>query len=355
MRLGILHRQVRPRRPRPVHLVAALRTLPPEGKVRLVARVVADVAVQHLDRVGGDRDAVAVKVDVQHQIREHQRVRAAPRLVAGLAHRPAGVAHRERHRRLALDVHRLVELHLNADVLALAVGVRLPAVPPPQPGRRDHADVFDPRHVRPRVHLVVRERTDPAMVQPRVAADLAVLNPCPGSEPQRVGTDPHAVAVAVERLHLVLEMHVPGATDLRGIGSRVLLPREAREHGLHRVAGPPAGIVETDLQPQSPVWFQLHRHAERHREHDRLVQAVGVPRLRLGRDHHRSDVGVVVADGDGVRGRRLHTGFDPEHDSLVRLGFLVVDDADLEGTLRHPGRAGRVAGERRGQQSLKQH
>ena len=281
MRLGVLHRQVRPRRPRPVHLVVALRALPPVGKLRLLVRGVADAVA--LDRVGGDRDAVEVDLDLQHQVREHQRVRAAPRLVVGLAHRPAGVAHLERQRRLALDVHRLVEPHLDADVLALAVGVRLTAAPRPQPRRRDHLDPFDHRQSRrrPPVNLVVGQPTDRGMVQLRVAAALP-SNPYPGGEPQRVGADPHTVHVAVERLHLVFEMHMPGDPGLRGIGSRARALREAREHGLHRAPGPPAGIVETDLQPQSPVWFDLHRLAERHREQDRLAPAVGV-RLRPAR------------------------------------------------------------------------
>ena len=49
--------------------------------------------------------------------------------------------------------------------------------------------------------------------------------------------------------------------------------------------------------------------------------------------------GRVVADDDGLRGRAVdgNIGPDVEHDGLVRLGFLVVDDADREGALRHPG------------------
>ena len=174
VRLGVLHRKVRRRRPRPVRLVAGLRALPPVGKVRLMARVVADaVAVHRLDRVGGDRDAVVVVVDLQHQIREHQRVRAAPRLVVGLAHRHAGVAHLERERRLALDLHRIVEPHLDADDLVLAVGVRLVGAPRQQPRRRDHLDPFDHRHVRRPVDLVAGQRTDRGMVQLRGRVVLA--------------------------------------------------------------------------------------------------------------------------------------------------------------------------------------
>ena len=209
------------------------------------------------------------------------------------------VAHLERHRRLALDVHRLVEAHRDADRTPTRRG-RPPRAPSsarprrapagrsaprcgwsrprrrcpcslrPQPRRRDHLDPFDHRHVRRRVDLVVGQRTDRGMVQLRVPAALA-SNPCPGGEPQRVGADPHAVLVAVEQLHLVFEMHMPGEPGLWGIGSRALALREAPEHGLHRAPGPPAGFVETDLQPQSPLWFELHRLAERHREQDRLV------------------------------------------------------------------------------------
>ena len=136
-------------------------------------------------------------------------------------------------------------------------------------------------------------------------------------------------------------MQIPAEGNLRGGDGRA--PRLAREHGLHRAPGPPAGTVETDLQPQWPRFIDLHRVAEGHREPHRLVQAVGVPRLRRGHDRHGGDrrrrVGRRGVRQDGRRQARRGAGELVAR--VVRGQRRLGRQVDVHGhRRRRPGRAG---------------
>ena len=59
--------------------------------------------------------------------------------------------------------------------------------------------------------------------------------------------------VAVEQLHLVFEMHMPGATgDLRGIGSRALALREAENTASTVLPDAPPGLSRPTFSLSRP-------------------------------------------------------------------------------------------------------
>ena len=266
------HHRARHRRTHPVHLVVgehADRRVPELQGRRLVPRRVRDRAAVQLQRVPGDGNAVGVRITLRHRVAEHQRRRAAARVVHRVLHRSPQRERdaRPRHRSAGRGHrHRLGERRGDIDRGADRVG----AIRPRRRGHRDRIGLNQRR--RGSVHLVGRVVVHRGEVQIRVLLRLRRADAHPLA---------HAQLVRVERdalRGLVVDHHGPGELERRRVRPA---PAGVEGHGLL------APLRRVEIQLQHRAAHHVHRRVERHPRAHHVAHLVGV--LPRGRRRHQLD------------------------------------------------------------------